>query len=57
MAVKCAAAVPAAWVLEDNKTIVGVNSYGPVSEEYAYEGSPIFDENFESLYNYVLTLM
>ena len=46
-----------AWVLEDNKTIVGVNSYGPVSEEYAYEGSPIFDENFESLYNYVLTLM
>lgn len=46
-----------AWVLEDNKTIVGVNSYGPVSEEYAYEGSPIFDENFKSLYKYVLTLM
>ncbi len=46
-----------AWVLEDNKTIVGVNSYGPISEQYAYEGSPIFDENFESLYNYVLTLI
>lgn len=46
-----------AWVLEDNKTIVGVNSYGPVPEEYAYVGSPIFDENFESLYKYVMTLM
>ncbi len=46
-----------AWVLEDNKTIVGVNSYGPVSEEYAFEGSPIFDDNFESLYKYVLTLI
>lgn len=46
-----------AWVLEDNETVVGVNSYGPVSESLAYEGSPIFDENFESLYNYVLTLM
>lgn len=46
-----------AWVLEDDKTIVGVNSYGPVSESLAYEGSPIFDENFESLYNYVLTLI
>jgi V8-like Glu-specific endopeptidase len=46
-----------AWVLEDNKTIVGVNSYGPVSETLAYECSPIFDENFESLYKYVLTLM
>lgn len=46
-----------AWVLEDNKTIVGVNSYGPISEKSAYNGSPIFDEYFESLYKYVLTLM
>lgn len=46
-----------AWVLEDNKTIVGVNSYGPMAETKAYIGSPIFDENFESLYNYVLTLI
>lgn len=45
-----------AWVLDDNNTVVGVNSYGPVSESEAYGGSPIFDENFESLYKYVLTL-
>ena len=45
-----------AWVLDDNNTVVGVNSYGPVSESDAYGGSPIFDENFESLYKYVLTL-
>lgn len=46
-----------AWVLEDNKTIVGVTSYGPKLEIFSYAGSPIFDENFESLYQYALTLI
>lgn len=46
-----------AWVLEDDKTVIGVNSYGPVSTSVDYEGSPIFDENFESLYQYVQTLI
>lgn len=45
-----------AWVLEDNKTVIGVNSFGPASTSINYGGSPIFDENFESLYQYVLTL-
>ncbi len=46
-----------AWVLKDNHTVVGLNSYGPISTKYAYTGSPVLDENFESLYEYVLSLM
>lgn len=46
-----------AWVLEDNKTAVGLNSFGPVSESQAYLGSPIFDKDFESLYQYVQSLL
>lgn len=48
-----------AWVLEDNATAVGINafaSYSP-SGELLLTGSPRFDADFESLYQYVLTLM
>lgn len=46
-----------AWVLKGTSTVVGVNSYGPVSEKEAYVGSPVLDAGFESLYQYALTLM
>lgn len=46
-----------AWVLKDTTTAVGLNSYGPVDPAYAYMGSPVFDADFDSLYEYVKTLI
>lgn len=47
-----------AWVLEDNETAVGLNSYAAFSKkEIVYVGSPRFDAEFEGLYQYALTLM
>ncbi len=46
-----------AWVLEDGQTVVGVNAFIASPATASYLGSPIFDENFESLYQYVLTLL
>ncbi|MDD3252147.1 MAG: serine protease [Lachnospiraceae bacterium] len=48
-----------AWVLKGTNTVVGNVSYGPVSEkaEDAYQGSPIYDAEFESLHRYVGTLL
>lgn len=46
-----------AWVLKDTTTVVGLNSYGPVDPAYAYMGSPVFDAEFDSLYEYVKTLI
>ena len=47
-----------AWVLDDNVTAVGLNAYVSVSgKEILYSGSPLFDKEFDSLYQYALTLM
>lgn len=46
-----------AWLLRDSSTVVGLNSYGPVSETEAYVGSPVLDAEFDSLYQYVTTLL
>ena len=46
-----------AWLLKDSSIVVGINSYGPVSEELAYMGSPVLDAEFDSLYQYVTTLL
>ena len=47
-----------AWVLEDGLTAVGLNAYIVKSgEEIMYSGSPQFNEDFEKLYQYALTLM
>ena len=47
-----------AWVLDDNVTAVGLNAYVSVSgKEILYSGSPLFDAEFDSLYQYALTLM
>lgn len=46
-----------AYSLEPDGNSVQQISYGPKSETLAYIGSPIFDENFESLYQYALTLI
>lgn len=46
-----------AWVLEDGSTVVGLNSFGPALTYYAFVGSPVLDADFESLYQYVLSLM
>ena len=45
-----------AWVLKGSSTVIGLNSYGPVSEKVDYMGSPVLDEYFDSLYQYVLSL-
>ena len=46
------------WVLDDNVTAVGLNAYVSVSgKEILYSGSPLFDAEFDSLYQYALTLM
>lgn len=46
-----------AWVLQDRQTAVGVNAFisSPTAESYL--GSPVFDENFEKLYEYVISLL
>lgn len=46
-----------AWLLKNGTTVVGINSYGPVSETLAYMGSPVLDAEFDSLYQYVTTLL
>lgn len=47
-----------AWVLEDNLTAVGLNAYIVTSgKEIMYSGSPQFNDDFEKLYQYALTLM
>lgn len=47
-----------AWVLEDGITAVGLNAYIVKSgEEIMYSGSPQFNDDFEKLYQYALTLM
>lgn len=46
-----------AWVLEDQRTVVGVNAFIASPKTASYLGSPIFDEEFESLYQYALTLL
>ena len=46
-----------AWVLDDNVTAVGLNSYGTkTAKGGVYMGSPKFDEEFEKLVNYVMNL-
>lgn len=45
-----------AWVLDDKKTVVGINSYILTTANNFYIASPIFDKDFESLYQYALTL-
>lgn len=47
-----------AWVLEDGKTAVGLTSFGVNTFRGGiYMGSPKFDEEFDKLYQYVLTLL
>jgi len=46
-----------AWVLEDGSTVVGINSFGPASTDYTFVCSPVLDADFESLYQYVLSLI
>lgn len=47
-----------AWVLEDNETAIGINSYnGTNGKTILYAGSPMFDAEFDQLYQYVLTLL
>ena len=46
-----------AWLLKGSNTVVGINSYGPVDEKLAYMGSPILNAEFDSLYQYVTTLL
>ena len=46
-----------AWVLQDGLTAVGVNAFISSPAAASYLGSPMFDENFEKLYEYVLTLL
>lgn len=48
-----------AWVLEDNLTAIGINSFASYSPsgEQLLTGSPKFDADFESLYEYALSLM
>lgn len=44
--------------MEDGLTAVGLNAYIVKSgEEIMYSGSPQFNEDFEKLYQYALTLM
>lgn len=47
-----------AWVLEDNETAVGLNSFSTKTAKGGiYMGSPKFDAEFDKLYQYVLTLL
>ena len=47
-----------AWVLDDGLTAVGLNAYIVKSgEEIMYSGSPQFNDEFEKLYKYAMTLM
>ena len=46
-----------AWLLKGSNTVVGINSYGPIDEDLAYMGSPILNAEFDSLYQYVTTLL
>ena len=47
-----------AWVLKDNVTAVGLNSFSTKTAKGGiYMGSPKFDEEFEKLYKYVETLL
>ena len=47
-----------AWVLEDNQTAIGLTSFGVnTAKGGIYMGSPKFDEEFDNLYQYVLSLM
>ena len=47
-----------AWVLDDGVTAVGLNAYVSVSgKEILYSGSPLFDGEFDKLYQYALTLL
>ena len=47
-----------AWVLEDNETAVGLNSFSvKTAKGGIYMGSPKFDTEFDNLYQYVLTLL
>ena len=47
-----------AWVADDNETAVGLNSFGTkTAKGGVYMGSPIFDDAFDKLYQYVLTLI
>lgn len=46
-----------AWVLGDNETAIGLNSFSTkTSKGGIYMGSPKFDSEFNSLYEYALTL-
>ena len=53
----CKGASGGAWVLQDGLTAVGVNAFISSPAAASYLGSPMFDENFEKLYEYVLTLL
>lgn len=47
-----------AWVLDDNETAVGLSSFSTKTAKGGiYMGSPKFDEEFDKLYKYVLTLI
>ncbi len=47
-----------AWVLDDNETAIGLSSFGvKTAKGGVYMGSPKFDEEFDKLYQYVLTLI
>lgn len=47
-----------AWVLEDRVTVAGVGPFIVTpAKEMVYSGSPVFDEEFDKLYQYALTLL
>ena len=47
-----------AWVLEDGITAIGVGAYVVRSgKKILFAGSPRFNEDFDQLYQYALTLM
>lgn len=46
-----------AWVLQGENIVVGINSFSPSSgSSSVYVGSPVLDTEFDSLYQYVISL-
>lgn len=46
-----------AWLIKGSSTVVGLNSFGPGVGAVMYAGSPVFDAEFDSLYQYVISLL